>query len=682
MDKLKYVKLELNDGTYSDAIPLAVDSDYVDIVNENLTNYIEQNNIKLNKKPYYYNSIQEMKSDNNLKIGDMTITLGYYEVNDGGAAKYKIVSGNYIDDGGSYHQLNNNLYAELIVENDTINVKQFGAKGNGIIDDTESIENCFKYKGNNYIKIIFNKNEIYLVKGTLHLYSNSEIILNNCIIKASSRLLILNNKESIKKIGYGALQNITIKNGIFNGNKLGILFGLLHGENIYIENIKFLDCSLASHIFDLGGCKNVNIINCNFIGSYINDSLSDKYFNELIQIDYANQVALPYWGESDEYQFDDLPTINVLIERCCFEIGNGNHYPNAIGTHAVYGVKAIDNIHIVNNIFNGCTYSNIRFPRVKNLVVEKNIFNTIENVNHPSSAQIIDLVSIYKDLENIDKSSDIIITNNKFNVNKDDVIQSAIKIHGLENNYTTNIFILNNLFEGKYDTEFFPSSTDFIQITRVDNIIIENNIIKKAKNSIYSSYDNGEIGEISILNNTFIDCRDILKCQPTNNYPEPFIMNKNNNTIIKGLNNINDSKFIWIGTNSEDSVAPITNNRLPINTALSGTNLIIPTSTDSVSIPKFIKRMKIQGFITIKNNHANDNTYYGSVRFMRNGLTTNINEFSVFCKADSRLTFNIPISYIDFKDWFTTNYVIYIVLTLNTGDEIIANRTQLILTGE
>ena len=68
MDKLKYVKLELNDGTYSDAIPLAVDSDYVDIINENLTNYIEQNDININNKVNTFDIVDNLNSNENNKV--------------------------------------------------------------------------------------------------------------------------------------------------------------------------------------------------------------------------------------------------------------------------------------------------------------------------------------------------------------------------------------------------------------------------------------------------------------------------------------------------------------------------------------------------------------------------------------------------------------------------------------
>ena len=103
MDKLKFVKLELPDGSYSESIPLSAEAEFIDINGETLTD-------NLNKKPYYYNNVASMKNDISLKAGDMVITLGYHSANDGGGAKYKIVS-----NGGDI-QLNNSLFAKVINE--------------------------------------------------------------------------------------------------------------------------------------------------------------------------------------------------------------------------------------------------------------------------------------------------------------------------------------------------------------------------------------------------------------------------------------------------------------------------------------------------------------------------------------------------------------------------------------
>lgn len=101
-------------------------------------------NVRLNKKPYYYNTVADMKADTGLKIGDMAITLGYYQINDGGGAEYRIVNGQHTDDGGSYHKINNNLFAELILKEVT-RPEIFGAKRDGQTDDSIAFQNAVNY---------------------------------------------------------------------------------------------------------------------------------------------------------------------------------------------------------------------------------------------------------------------------------------------------------------------------------------------------------------------------------------------------------------------------------------------------------------------------------------------------------------------------------------------------------
>lgn len=103
-------------------------------------------NRKLNTKVRYFDTVANMKSATDLKAGDMVVTKGYYEPNDGGGATYYVReqqnNENQNQDGGVIHLLENELVSEMIVDKDTINVKQFGAKGDGVTDDYSAIFNA------------------------------------------------------------------------------------------------------------------------------------------------------------------------------------------------------------------------------------------------------------------------------------------------------------------------------------------------------------------------------------------------------------------------------------------------------------------------------------------------------------------------------------------------------------
>ena len=164
-DLIKKIKIKKQDGTYTDYISIGAEAKNVDVSDGESVEY------KLNKKPYYYNSIVDMKADTKLKVGDMAITLGYYEPNDGGNGEYRIVSGTYADDEGSYHQLDNNLFAELIIK-DNINVKQFGAYGDNTHDDTIFIQNALNCAVKLNKKTLFIPVGIYCISSSLDMVSD------------------------------------------------------------------------------------------------------------------------------------------------------------------------------------------------------------------------------------------------------------------------------------------------------------------------------------------------------------------------------------------------------------------------------------------------------------------------------------------------------------------------------
>lgn len=294
-DLIKKIKIKKQDGTFTDYIPIGVEAQNVNVDGESVES-------KLNKKPYNYSTLSEMKEDLKLKAGDVAITLGYYDINDGGAGEYLIINNLEANiDNGSIIALNNGLKAKLLVKNNIINVKQFGAKGDNLTDDTEAIKNALSFNGNNYIKVIFNPGYTYLAKGYIDIYSNTDIEFKDAIIKdcdegdysghhagLTFRSAVLNANIA----GYGATKNINVEGGTFNGNVNGVMFALIHVENFNLKNTYFLDCFIGRHIVDMCGCKNINITNCIFDGNYLVDETVT--YREMIQPDYARESSGSY----------------------------------------------------------------------------------------------------------------------------------------------------------------------------------------------------------------------------------------------------------------------------------------------------------------------------------------------------------------------------------------------------
>ena len=136
-DLVKKIKIKKQDGTFTDYIPIGAEAQNIS------TSDGDSVQLKLNKKPYYYNNVADMKADTKLKVGDMAITLGDKTIGDGLGAYYKI------SDEETDIRLNNGLYAQKISNIGGNDFKDLYTSDNYIITTekiTDSTHNLIYHK--------------------------------------------------------------------------------------------------------------------------------------------------------------------------------------------------------------------------------------------------------------------------------------------------------------------------------------------------------------------------------------------------------------------------------------------------------------------------------------------------------------------------------------------------------
>ena len=251
----------------------------------------------------YVNTINDLKSLTTLIDGNVIKTLGYYSVNDGGGALYKIRTKDSTDsENGIIHLLSNELVAEMIIEDDTINLKQVGFNSS----NSAGVNTSIIY---NMISLFRNGGKIIIPFGS---YNIEPITID----------FKINGLKMIGEIKRGVeLKNNTT--GLFTFNFTKAVYGLTLEDfriecNGVSDGIRFEKDSEGTH-----GEININRVSVNKCRKgfklhnvvYLNMRDSSVTLNEDV-------TTGDYCYEINGYEYN-------RFENCTGQInGSGNPYPN------------------------------------------------------------------------------------------------------------------------------------------------------------------------------------------------------------------------------------------------------------------------------------------------------------------------------------------------------------------
>lgn len=218
---------------------------------------------KLNVFP----TVSDMQAARYLQVGDFCRTLGYYRSGDGGGAYY-VIGDTTSDIGVGSH------YANFIDAYNEVTPEMFGARGDGITDDTSALLSCMNYSNVNivnnyaYTQNIYPKASTGYTPHSIDMYSNT----GGRIYARKDRSISFNGDidyfHSNGRFGTNLrISNITFEMAnqatyVKDQNPYQSIVRFIGYENATIDNCSFTNAAqnaLSAHV-----CHYVNVDNCRF----------------------------------------------------------------------------------------------------------------------------------------------------------------------------------------------------------------------------------------------------------------------------------------------------------------------------------------------------------------------------------------------------------------------------------
>lgn len=410
-----------------------------------------------NRKIGKIDTIDKLLKSVNYKVGDVVQVLGYYTAGDsGGHLRQKKPVGYTGAD--AITGIDGSIWG--IVHNGEVNVSWFGAKGDGVTDDTAVIKKVVSYT-NNTTSIVLKFGEFKTYK----ILESLEIIGNNITINGCNSILI--PKKTIDIPNFSRIDNL--------GN--------------------YGNCTASANIFDIKNCKNITIKNITFKG-YLNNTNKTSYvygrtsdagisasdiqsvlnFKDVENIKIDNIHVVDYVNTSQVVvtNYDDmLETLNVHSPIHFVRVKNVKMSNCSLTNSNCEAIKFLfsENIRVENSDFiNHTGISYLDFFGCKDVAICGNVFEKGDYSLLSSSGQALNV-----------SSSNVVITNNVFN----NTINEVAGMEFLNANYTLarnfiarNILCDNNIFNNSiaYVGTGLKSGTDLTTV--VENVKISNNVVR------------------------------------------------------------------------------------------------------------------------------------------------------------------------------------------------------------
>lgn len=277
------------------------------------------------KSELCFDTVENMVNSVNLTDGSYAKTMGFYKINDGGTAQYKIRQKNAdekADNIFTFELVNNtNLLAELIIKNNTLNLLECGCKNNLQEDISEKLYKIlYRLKDGGTINIPTGQ---FLCT---HLYIDFQTVNIN-IIGQGFRSILYNNTTTWTIEFNAKCSNTTFKNfGIWcNGASYGIKFNEITTDKITADYTRItLDTINIRNTRRGIYARNMVYFNCKYLQIGIttsNTDIADNFGMDLSGYEYNSFDTCSFNADDNSTSFPCVilrQTNFLYINNCEF----------------------------------------------------------------------------------------------------------------------------------------------------------------------------------------------------------------------------------------------------------------------------------------------------------------------------------------------------------------------------
>lgn len=244
--------------------------------------------------------------------GDVAVVLGYYSAGDGGGGQFYWAASSPVSPNGGTVFSANGSGVWIKILNGSVSVKEFGAKGDGVTDDTTFLQNAAKYVSEFHLDLYF-PSANYLIGGSISFSGLTAKTDYSCSVSGENATLIKKGDENVYFAMFrftGANTNVKVSGLAFDGRRDQIKSHWFDKGTQF--GAKSCDIDKRSIAIVSENVSSAHIDNCHFVNIH-GRAIYDYYTSKFITVtnSYFKNLA------QDACVSEASTTLNV--SNCHFE---------------------------------------------------------------------------------------------------------------------------------------------------------------------------------------------------------------------------------------------------------------------------------------------------------------------------------------------------------------------------